>query len=251
VLQLINRTGGDGSVVPFCEAECGPVMSLASMAAVTIHNALLQEQLKKAHLDTILRLSVAAEFRDDEIGMHVRRMSRCTGLIARAMKLDEARVELIEWASPMHDIGKIGIPDAILLKPGPLTPQERKVLQTHTTIGANILGAPQNELIATAHEVAMTHHERWDGTGYPRALSRDGIPLVGRIVGLADVFDALVTKRCYKQAYPLDHALAILRDEDSLHFDPAVIEAFFDVLDEILKTYETMGAPLGKAGPLG
>jgi GAF domain-containing protein len=237
VLQLINCLDADGQVVPFPSAESSGIQTLAAMAAVTISNVLLQEQLKQAHLDSILRLSVAAEFRDDDTADHIRRISRSSALIAEEAGLDEARVEMIQYASPMHDIGKIGIPDAILRKPGPLTADQRRVVQKHTVIGADILAHPDNELIETAREVALSHHERWDGSGYPNGLAGEQIPITGRIVALADVFDALVSKRCYKEAYPLAKALDIIRQEDGKSFDPKLTAAFFRALDSILASY--------------
>jgi HD-GYP domain-containing protein (c-di-GMP phosphodiesterase class II) len=240
VLELINKLDEDGQVCAFGSTKCGGVTSLAAMAAVTIHNLLLQDQLRRAQLDCIIRLSVAAEFRDDDTAEHIRRISGVSAVIARAMGLTADRVSIIEAASPMHDIGKIGIPDAILLKPGPLTSQERTVMQTHTTIGADILNDGDNELLHTAREVAMSHHERWDGRGYPNRLAGEQIPLAGRIVGLADVFDALVSRRCYKDAYPLQTALDIVRKDSGVHFDPTVTDAFFDAINEVLDCYSTL-----------
>ncbi len=237
VLQLINRLDGHGRAVAFPDPECNGIASLASMAAVTVHNSLLQEQLKQAQLDCIIRLSVAAEFRDDDTADHIRRISRTSALMAAAMGMDRQRVELIQHASPMHDIGKIGIPDNILRKPGPLTAKERQIVEQHPDIGGHILSDPPNDLIAAARDVALTHHERWDGKGYPRGLSGLHIPLSGRIVGLADVFDALVSKRCYKEAYSLDDSLKTIRGEEGRHFDPDVVAAFFSRLDVTLTQY--------------
>ena len=237
VLQLINCLDSNGHVAPFPNAERSGILTLGSMAAVTIHNLQLQEQLKQAHLDSIIRLSVAAEFRDDDTAAHIRRISRTSAMVAAAAGLPPEQVELIQYASPMHDIGKIGIPDAILRKPGPLTPEERQVVQTHTTIGADILIRPDNELIAAAREVAISHHERWDGKGYPCHLAGEQIPLSGRVVALADVFDALVSERCYKKAYSHDKSLEIIREEDGKGFDPRVTAAFFSVVDKVLESY--------------
>ncbi len=238
VLQLINRIDSDGTIVPFPEPRHRPIMSLASLAAVSIHNALLVDRLKHAHLDTVIRLSVVAEFRDSNTARHIERISRISVLIARALGLDEEQVELIQYASPMHDIGKIGVPDSILLKPGSLTGEERKIVETHTIMGAEILGNATNELISMARDIAVSHHERWDGTGYPHRLAGGEIPLSGRIVCVADVFDALISERCYKDAYPIEKVLEIIRDENGRHFDPNITKAFFDVLDEILTAYD-------------
>ncbi|MFO8015233.1 MAG: HD domain-containing protein [Phycisphaerae bacterium] len=238
VLQLLNRLDEDGRVVPFPNAEGSGILSLASMAAVTIHNALLQEDLKAAHLDTIIRLSVVVEHRDNATAQHIRRISRTARLVAEAMGLDRRQVELIECAAPMHDIGKVGIPDCILHKPSSLTAEERQSVQQHTLMGADILGHPQNELIAMAHDIAISHHERWDGRGYPHGLAGREIPLSGRIVCLADVFDALLSERCYKSAYSIETVRDILRSERGKQFDPAVVDAYFRVEAAILDAYE-------------
>jgi response regulator RpfG family c-di-GMP phosphodiesterase len=249
VLQLINCVDSGGKVVPFPNAESSGILTLASMAAVTIHNVLLQEQLKQSHLDSIIRLSVAAEFRDDDTARHIRRISRTSGLIASAAGLPREQVELIEYASPMHDIGKIGIPDSILRKPGPLTPEERKAVQRHTVFGAEILGQPDNDLVATARDVALAHHERWDGSGYPNGVAGEAIPLSGRIVAVADVFDALVSPRCYKKAYPLKKALSVIRAEKGKCFDPRLIEAFLGVVDSAMEAYHDLALGGGAAAP--
>jgi len=236
VLQLINRLGPAGTVVPFVEGDPA-VMSLASMAAVCVHNALLTDQLKQAHLDSIIRLSVVAEHRDHGTAMHIQRISHLSAALARSLRLDSAEVELIQCASPMHDIGKIAIPDAILLKPGPLTPEERRIVETHAQIGADILGHADNEMIALARDIALCHHERWDGEGYPHRLAGVKIPLAARIVCLADVFDALATPRCYKTSYPMNRVLEIVRKENGRHFDPHVTEAFMAILDDVTAMY--------------
>ncbi len=237
VMQLVNRIGRSGRIVPFPDLECSGIKSLAQMAAVTIHNMLLQDQLKDANIETIMRLSVAAEYRDDDTAEHIRRISNTSALVAGAMGLSEEEVDRIKYASPMHDIGKIGVPDAILGKCGKLTPQEREIMKQHTICGAKILANPQSELMITAQQVARWHHERWDGKGYPDGLRGEDIPLAARIVGLVDVFDALVTKRCYKDAFPLDVAMKIIATEQGKQFDPKVCAAFYRVLDGILAEY--------------
>jgi len=248
VLELINHVDPAGRVGPFPHPGHDGIRSLAAMAAVTIHNHLLQKRLKAAHLETIMRLSVAAEFRDDDTGEHVRRISRASALIAREFGLGAREVELIRAASPMHDIGKIGIPDSILLKPGPLTASERRVVESHPLIGADILAEPQNELIAMARDIALTHHEKWDGRGYPNRLAGEDIPLSGRIVGLADVLDALICKRCYKQPYPREKAMGIILREKGRHFDPAVVDAFLRCRGAVLASYDHLPAT-EEAGP--
>ncbi|MBM4019952.1 MAG: HD domain-containing protein [Planctomycetes bacterium] len=237
VLELFNRLGAGGRAEAFPEAESGAIQSLAAMASLAVHNMLLQERLKQAQLDTILRLSVAVEFRDSCTADHIRRMARTTRLIAHALGLPEQQVDLLECASPMHDIGKIGVPDAILLKPDPLTEAERDVIRRHPQMGADILGDPTNDLLAAAREIALAHHERWNGQGYPFGLAGERVPLSGRIVGLADVFDALISKRVYKDAYPLGRVLEIIRSERGGHFDPRVADAFLASMDAVRQVY--------------
>ncbi len=238
VLQLINCIGSGGSVAPFPDPSHRSVMSLASMAAVSIHNALLRDRLRRAHLDTVICLSVVAEFRDHNMARHIERISSLSAMTAESMGLDDEQIELIRIASPMHDIGKIGVPDSILLKPGPLTSEERKIVETHAVMGGEILTNAKNDLMSMARDVAVSHHERWDGMGYPQRLAGGDIPLAARIVCVADVFDALATKRCYKEAYPIDKVVRIIRSEEGRQFDPNVIGAFFGVLDEVVANYE-------------
>ena len=237
VLQLINRLAPSGRLCAFAEHEGSPLLALASMAAVSIQNMLLSERLRQAHLDSILRLAVVAEFRDQGTANHLRRISHVSSAIAKAMRLPNEQVELIEAASPMHDIGKIGIPDSILLKPAALTPEERAIVETHTLLGAQILRNPGNELLAMAQDVALHHHERWDGHGYPDKLRGRRISLAARIVCLADVFDALATRRCYKPPVPIPQVVEIIRAERGRQFDADPCDALLGVLDELTVMY--------------
>jgi putative two-component system response regulator len=193
----------------------------------------MNQQLNQSYLDTINRLCLAAEYKDDDTGDHILRISRYSELITKKLGQPDELVQLMRYASPMHDIGKIGIPDNILLKPGKLTDEEFDVIKTHTTIGANILSGSQAEVLNLAHEIALNHHEKWSGRGYPNGLSKMEIPLSARIVGLVDTFDALTSKRPYKNPYPMEVALEIIRSEREKHFDPEVVDAFFDGIDEI------------------
>lgn len=196
------------------------------------------EKIKLASLDTVYRLSRAAEYRDEDTGAHIQRMSHYSAAIARRMGLDDEAVESILYAAPMHDIGKIGIPDRILLKPGRLDPDEWKIMKQHTTIGARILEGSDAEFIKLAEVIARTHHERWDGSGYPEGLKGSKIPLVGRLTGIADVFDALISKRPYKVALSLEESFDIIKKGRGSHFDPEVMDAFFAVENEILSIRE-------------
>jgi len=195
------------------------------------------EKVKIASLDTVYRLSRAAEYKDEDTGAHVERMSHYSSAIARSMGHDDDFVERILWASPMHDIGKIGIPDRVLQKPGKLDPDEWVIMKQHTTIGAEILKDASADFIKLAADIALTHHEKWDGNGYPQGLKGSNIPLAGRIVALADVFDALTSERPYKAPFPLEKALAIIKDGQGSHFDPQVVDAFLTIEDEIRAEY--------------
>ncbi|MFC1966508.1 HD domain-containing phosphohydrolase [Chloroflexota bacterium] len=191
------------------------------------------EKIKIASLDTVYRLSRAAEFKDEDTGAHVQRMSHYSSAIARHMGLDDEFVANILWAAPMHDIGKIGIPDRVLLKPGKLDGDEWVIMKQHTTIGAEILKDADADFIKLAADIALTHHEKWTGNGYPKGLSGPEIPLAGRIVALADVFDALTSERPYKDPFPLEKTLAIIKEGQGSHFDPQVVDAFLAIEDEI------------------
>lgn len=190
-------------------------------------------QVKEASLDVVNRLCAAAEFKDSETALHLMRMSNYCGLLAAALGLPAHEVEIIRHASPMHDIGKIGVPDAVLMKPGPLDDDEWRIMREHPLHGARILASPVTPLLVAAEEIARTHHERYDGTGYPQGLKGDAIPLFGRICAVADVYDALTSKRPYKEAFAEDKALAIMREGRGNHFDPVVLDAFFAVLEDI------------------
>jgi putative two-component system response regulator len=178
--------------------------------------------------ETIFCLSRAAEYRDPETGSHIHRMAHYSRHIARMMGLPIDQQELLLEAAPMHDIGKVGTPDLILLKPGKLTPEEFSIMKQHAVIGYEVLNASQSPLLKVAAEIAHTHHEKFDGSGYPRGLAGDEIPLFGRIVAVADVFDALTSERPYKKAWDIDKAQQLLREGAGTHFDPACVEAFFN-----------------------
>ncbi|MHC4781415.1 MAG: HD domain-containing phosphohydrolase [Planctomycetota bacterium] len=232
VLGLFNRLEGGGQVGPFRKADERIIMSLASQAAVAVKNAQLTRELREAHLDTIFRLSVAAEYRDLDTAGHIRRISDHSALLGASVGLAEDKVDLIRYTSPMHDVGKIGVPDAILLKPGKLTPEERAIMEQHTVIGAKILENSDAVVLKESEVVAISHHEKWDGSGYPNGLAGEDIPLEGRIVAVADVFDALSSPRCYKPAFPQEKVMSILKEGRGNHFDPGLLDAFFDSLED-------------------
>jgi putative two-component system response regulator len=191
-------------------------------------------KLKLTSLDTIYRLARAAEYRDEDTGAHINRMSQYSAAIAREMGLGDREVENILYAAPMHDVGKIGIPDRILLKTGSLNEDEWEVMKKHPIIGAEILRGSDAEFIQMAETIALTHHEKWDGSGYPQGLRGSEIPLAGRIAALADIFDALTSTRPYRKALPVEEALEIIKQGRGSHFDPDVVDAFLAITDEIL-----------------
>ena len=193
-----------------------------------------QRSTFRAYLDTINRLGIAAEYKDKDTADHIRRMSSYCVAIAQGLDLSQREITILGHASPMHDVGKIGIPDAILLKPGPLTEDEWVIMKQHATIGGKILEDSDSEVLQAGRIIALTHHERWDGTGYPAGLAGEDIPIFGRISAVADVFDALTSVRPYKEAYTAHKALEILRAGRNSHFDPQVLDAFFLQLDQIL-----------------
>lgn len=191
-------------------------------------------EVRQSRLEVVQLLGRAAEFRDNETGAHILRMSHVSALLAERMGWSQMDCELMLNASPLHDIGKIAIPDSILLKPGPLTDVERTTMQTHAAKGAAILCSSNNELIEMAAEIALSHHEKWDGSGYPNALVAEAIPESGRIVAVADVFDALTSQRPYKPAWEVARAVDFIRQQSGRHFDPTVVEIFCDSIDNAM-----------------
>ena len=190
--------------------------------------------LEAARTEILERLAMAAEFRDDATGQHTRRVGGLAGDLARALGLAGDQVELITRAAPLHDVGKIAIPDHILLKPGPLDAEEMAVMRTHTTIGAKLLSGSRSPLINTAREVALHHHEHWNGGGYPAGVGGEEIPITGRIVALADFFDALSHDRPYRRRISASEVLRLIRDQRGKHFDPQLVDAFLDSVGTII-----------------
>jgi putative two-component system response regulator len=194
-----------------------------------------KDEIAHSQRETVARLARAVEFKDEDTGDHIERMSAYCELIAERLGLPDERRELIRLASPMHDAGKIAVPDGILLKPGRLDPEEREIMERHAEVGWRLLSGSTSELLGLAAEIAYTHHERFDGAGYPRGLAAEEIPLEGRIAAVADVFDALSSDRVYRDAMPIDEALTIMRDGRGSHFDPEVLDAFLDAIDDVLE----------------
>jgi CHASE2 domain-containing sensor protein len=202
------------------------VLETVARQRIAHRNDVLQREVRDAELEIIQRLGHAVESRDEETGDHIDRIGDLAHRLGLAAGLDAEEAERLRRASAMHDVGKIAIPDSILRKPGPLTPEERAVMQTHTTVGAQLLAGSRSPLVQMAEVIARTHHERWDGTGYPAGLSGEAIPLAGRITALCDVFDALTSPRVYKDAWTVDAALEEIARESGHHFDPELTALF-------------------------
>lgn len=190
------------------------------------------KELNEAHVEILARLAMAAEYRDDQTGEHTKRVSDLSGKLALAAGLSPEEASLIRYGSLLHDVGKIAIPDAILLKEGALTQEEYERMKEHSEIGGKLLANSRSPFLRAAQEIALSHHERWDGSGYPRRLVGEDIPISGRIVAIADAFDALVSKRCYKEAVPVRDAVAEIVRCTGSHFDPALVQAFMGIMSD-------------------
>lgn len=197
-----------------------------------------RRELDAAQTEVVWRLAQASEFRDEETGMHTQRVGRLSALLARRLSLEEEQVELLRHAAPLHDVGKIGIPDHILLKPGRLSADEYQIMKQHAEIGFRIISGSNSELVTFAATIAHTHHEQWAGTGYPQGLRGEEIPIEGRIAAVADVFDALTSARPYKKAWPISEAVAHLEAGAGAHFDPELTRLFVGAMDEVLAIRE-------------
>ena len=251
ILKALSAGARDFVSKPFSRAEL--LMRVRNLLDAQIAHRLLYDnhamleqlvqertqKLNEAHIQAVQCLGRAAEYRDNETGLHILRMSQYSALIAKYLGWSRSQCDLLLYASPMHDIGKTGIPDAILFKPGKLNPDEWAIMQTHSSIGAEILGFGDSPLIFMARTIAITHHEKWDGSGYPHGLAGEDIPIEGRIVAVADVFDALTSTRPYKAAWPIEDAVKLIRDGAGKHFDPAIVKIFSEHLDEFLKVRDT------------
>ena len=217
-----------------------PISPAIVRARVKNHLSLVQaEQLQLAHIDLIQRLGRAAEYKDTDTGEHIARMSRYSKVLALAYGMSEYEAEQLKQAAPMHDVGKIGIPDSVLLKPGRLNENEYEHMKQHALIGAKILENSTSPLLQLAHKLALEHHEKWDGTGYPYGLKGEEISIEGRIVTIADVFDALTSKRPYKKAWSVEEAIDLLKDEADKHFDPQLVDLFIGQIDSIIEIKNT------------
>ena len=196
------------------------------------------EEIKDSYSEMIFRFALAAEYKDESTGMHLVKIADYCTEIAQAMGLSKQDIEYLRYASPMHDIGKLIIPDEILKKESGLTPEEREVMKKHPVLGADIFKGSHSPLLKAARVISLTHHERYDGTGYPSGLRGKDIPIFGRIVALADVFDALTSKRPYKEAYGFDEAMKIIEESSGSHFDSDVVKAFFKVKHKVKRIWQ-------------
>ncbi|KOO09647.1 HD-GYP domain-containing protein [Vibrio hepatarius] len=213
-----------------------PIVPAIVRARVKTHLSMVKmDVLKATQVDLIQRLGRAAEFKDNETGMHVLRMSHYVKILALAIGMDEEQADELRMAATMHDIGKIAIPDNILLKPGKLDEEEFNHMKRHVKVGASILDTPRSSLISLARNIALTHHEKWDGTGYPEGLVGKEIPIEGRLAAIADVFDALTSERPYKKAWPIDEAVMFIEQQTGKHFDPELVPIFMEQLPNILE----------------
>ena len=218
------------------------LLSHLAQKRLLFHNEALDQivreqrvELEKSRFEVIKKLSVAAEFRDNETGLHVIRMSKYAQLIALKSGFSEPEANLLLMTAPMHDVGKIGIPDNVLLKSGKLDENEWAIMRRHPKIGSDMLSSNDSELLKVASQIAMSHHEKWNGSGYPKRLQGDKIPIYSRIVAIADVFDALTTKRPYKDPWSIEKTISFMKAQKGQHFEPKLLSAFFDVFPDILE----------------
>ena len=232
--DVMNETQGfEAGAVDYISKPISPAIV---RARVRTHLQLVRvESLRQTRLQIVLCLGRASEYKDNETGWHVLRMSHYSRILALAAGFDDAAAEDLMHAAPMHDVGKIGIPDAVLQKPGPLDEREWEIMKRHPLIGAEILGQHQSGLLAMAQRIAVAHHEKWDGSGYPNGVAGEDIPIEARIISIADVFDALTSVRPYKDAWPVEKAVEHLRAQAGKHFDPRLIELFIEELPAILE----------------
>lgn len=235
VYQAINKMT---EAAKFSNNDLEHLMLAASYTGRQLESVLLQEEIQKTQKEIIFTLSETGEMRSKETGHHVKRVAEFSRVLAETYGLDDYQVNLLRNSSPMHDIGKIAIPDSVLLKNGKLTDEEREVMKTHTQLGYDMLRHSERELLKAASVVALQHHERWDGKGYPNGLSKKDIHIFGRITAVADVFDALSCERVYKKAWPREKLEAIFHEDSGTAFDPDLIEVYFNVADTLWEIRE-------------
>lgn len=223
VYQAINKINGD-----FTENDMNFLKLVSGYSSEIIESTMLYNEIEETQKEVIFRMGDIAEAKSKETGNHIKRVAEYTRILCSNYGMPVQEVELVTLASPMHDVGKLAVPDDILHKPGKLTPEEFEVIKTHTTVGYNILKFSKRKILKTAAIIAHEHHEKWNGRGYPRGLAGDDIHIYGRVLAIADVFDALISDRCYKKAWPIDKVLNLFKEERGNHFDPVLVDIFFD-----------------------
>lgn len=236
VFQAVNKVVRDRV---FNEQDKEHLLIAATYTGKQLEAVLLQEEIENTQREIIHTLAETGELRSKETGFHVKRVAEYTYMLARLYGMEEKEAAMLKLASPLHDIGKIAIPDAILLKPGKLTAEERKEMENHTTLGYEMLKHSERRLLRAASIVAREHHEKWNGEGYPRGLSGEDIHLYGRITAIADVFDALSNKRVYKDAWTFEDIMNLFEREKGVHFEPRLIDLFVENLDQALEIFNT------------
>ncbi|MCD8567869.1 MAG: HD domain-containing protein [Geovibrio sp.] len=236
VFQAINKMTEEGK---FTEEDVRRLMLAATYTGKELSTVLMQQEIEHTQKEIIFTMAEAGEMRSKETGYHVKRVAEYSYILAIGSGMNEKEAELLKMASPMHDIGKVAIPDAILLKPGKLNDEEWEVMRSHAVMGYNILRHSERKILKAAATVALTHHEKWNGKGYPYGLSGGDIHIFGRITAIADVFDALGSDRVYKKAWEMERILNLLREESGEHFDPALVKVFFDNLDKFITVRDT------------
>jgi response regulator RpfG family c-di-GMP phosphodiesterase len=233
VYQAVNKKDGD-----FTDQDVNYLKLVAGYSSEIINSALLFKEIEDTQKELIYRMGDIAEAKSKETGNHIKRVAEYTSLLAEGYGLPKIDVEIATLASPMHDIGKIAIPDEILHKPGKLTPEEFEVMKTHTTVGFELLKFSKRKILKAAAIIAHQHHEKWDGAGYPRKIAGKEIHIFGRILAVADVFDALIGDRCYKKAWPLEKVVQEFKTERGRHFDPNLVDIFLQSLDDFVAVKE-------------
>jgi HD-GYP domain-containing protein (c-di-GMP phosphodiesterase class II) len=236
VFQAVNKLTQSGD---FSETDMEHLLLAATYTGKQLESALLQEEIEATQKEIIFTLAETGEMRSKETGNHVKRVAEYSKILGTKYGLDEIEVELLRTASPLHDIGKIAIPDGILLKPGKLTGDEREIMQSHAGLGYHMLEHSERRILKSAATIAHEHHEKWNGDGYPRQLDGEDIHVFGRITAVADVFDALGSDRCYKQAWKEDRIIKLFESERGKHFDPELTDAFLDNFQEFLDVRDT------------
>ena len=229
--QVINKLPKNEVFIP---EDLRYIMLASTYAAETVETSMLLEEIDATQKELVFIMGVTGESRSKETGNHVRRVAEYSRVLAQAYGLSEEEVDTLKNASPMHDLGKVAIPDAVLNKPGRYDEAERKIMETHAELGYNILKSSERTLLKAAAIVAYQHHEKWDGSGYPKGLKGEEIHIYGRITAFADVFDALGSDRVYKKAWPDEKVFNLFKEERGCHFDPKLIDLFFENLDSIL-----------------